>query len=1479
MHNSVEPMETKNVSPKYPNMKERSFQGAICLLCLLLFIQVSLHAQDELGLPKITNYTYQDYGAHQQNWWIVEDQRGIMYFANGDGVLEFDGENWRLIEIPDAFGCRSLCIDDKGTIFVGVGNSELGYLEPNSNGELAYVSLKDKIPEEHKLFADVWEVDYYKGKVRFRTSNKIYVWDGETMDVIYSENGFHVGAIVRDVYYLRIWNEGLCYLDGDTFKLVPNGELFASKRIYQLLPYGDDQVFIATREDGFYLYDGQDFTPFESPVYDEFKGEVYLPGAALGEGKFVINSFNLGLYIMDKSGNPLQRISTSTGLQDNSVTYVYEDSRGILWLSLFNGIASVDLNSNVTSFGPEFGIPGKAVYEMIRYKGVLYVGTNNGVYYFDKSSKLFKKIEGTFGQTNNLLKSHGRLLAASNGMGMIEIFGDQFRYIRKSVNYDYRSFMPRKSLVDSNRIYVCLRSGDNPGISSLYFDDSKQDWIEESRTNKVWPDFAGFEEAENGDLWITGKTLGTIDRIIPSIENNKLDFEKSTFIGYDNSNGLDSNVIYQMWSMNDKVEFYEPGTTKVYSFNEDSKRFTRTKSAFPGALDTVLNIGSRPVTDHLGRMWASIGSYKYIGKTSSEGIKEVTSAPLLEFNSIPIWGIYPEESNTMEKAITWFSGPDGLFRYEGNLEAPKIPNFQTLLRRVQVNGDSIVYGGIGDQRDALSFDQNSNTVKFQYAAPFYIEENNVEYQTKLEGFDEDWSEPTDNIEKEYINLPKGNYTFKVKAKNAYNTTAQELMVPFTIRPPWYTTWWAYLLYVLGAIGLVGWIVKQRTKGLRQQQVVLEAKVKARTQEVESRLDELATVNRVSKALTEKLEMNDLIHFVGDQMRELFKANIAYLAIHNKENNMIDFPYQYGDEMPAMQYGEGLTSQIIKTQKPLLINQDISKSYTNLGISPSGKNASSYLGVPIPVEDEVIGVLSVQSTEQESRFNDNDLRLLNTIAQNVGIAFHNAELFEEVKEAQALAEGANEAKSAFLSTVSHELRTPLTSVLGFAKIIRKRLEGKIFPAVQIEDQKIKKSMKQVSENLDVVVAEGERLTKLINDVLDLAKIESGKMEWNMKPLFMQDVINRGLASTSSLFESKGLDLHKNIQEDLPMVSGDQDKLIQVVINLLSNAVKFTDKGSVTLEAHDEDGNIVIEVQDTGLGIADDDKNKVFERFLQAGDTLTDKPQGTGLGLPICREIIEQHGGMIWMKSELGVGSSFFISIPVIGDPKSGQPIQLDSIVNSLKKQIKKSVVTSDQDAATVLIVDDDTPIRSLLRQELTHTGYQVQEAANGRIALDMVRVQKPDLIILDVMMPEINGFDVAAVLKNDPETMDIPIIILSIVEDKERGLRIGVDRYLTKPIDTEKLFTEIDQLLEQGVSNKKVMVIDQDESTVSILTNVLNQRGYQVAETNGSNLIEEARQIKPDIIMLNSINNSDMELMKNLKMERGMENILFFIYNN
>ncbi len=655
-------------------------------------------------------------------------------------------------------------------------------------------------------------------------------------------------------------------------------------------------------------------------------------------------------------------------------------------------------------------------------------------------------------------------------------------------------------------------------------------------------------------------------------------------------------------------------------------------------------------------------------------------------------------------------------------------------------------------------------------------------------------------------------------------------------------------------------------------------------EAKQRASELATVNTISKALASQLNPHELIRFVGDHLRDLFNANIVYLALLDPKTNIISFPYQYGDNMQPMKLGEGLTSKIILYGQPLLLNQDVVEKGQQMGASVVGIPAASYLGVPIPVGEQIIGVLSVQSTEQQNRFDENDQRLLSTIAASVGVALGNATLFEEVQrskmEAEAAtkaAEQANAAKSAFLSTVSHELRTPLTSVLGFAKIIRKRLDEKIFPIVEKSDPKTEKTIRQINENLSVVISEGERLTHLINDVLDLAKIEAGKMEWNFENVSMNEVAERALAATTSLFEQKNLQLIREIEPDIPQISGDRDKLIQVIINLISNSVKFTDEGAVTCRLYNDKDEVFVSITDTGIGIAPEDHAAVFEQFKQVGgDTLTDKPKGTGLGLPICKEIIEHHGGRIWLESEVGKGSTFYFALPV-NRSQSNKPLHLDALVNQLKAQVAHSPLLANGSNATILVVDDDDSIRSLLQQELSDAGYLIEQATNGKEALEAVRKNKPDLIILDVMMPEMNGFDVAAVLKNDPQTMDIPIIVLSIVQDKARGFRIGVDRYLTKPIDTNVLFTEVGSLLEQGKSKKKVLVVDEDTQAVKTLTDVLQTKGYHVVESDGKELLAKAVATQPDIIILNSVLSDKQEIVQTLRFEKGLENVLFLIY--
>ena len=253
--------------------------------------------------------------------------------------------------------------------------------------------------------------------------------------------------------------------------------------------------------------------------------------------------------------------------------------------------------------------------------------------------------------------------------------------------------------------------------------------------------------------------------------------------------------------------------------------------------------------------------------------------------------------------------------------------------------------------------------------------------------------------------------------------------------------------------------------------------------------------------------------------------------------------------------------------------------------------------------------------------------------------------DHLRTTQAQLIQSEQMKTDFISTVSHELRTPLTSVLGFAKLIQKKLEETVLPAVHSDMKKTERAVHQVRENLHIIVSEGERLTSLINDFLDIAKIESGKIEWHLQPTAVSEMIDRAIAATAVLAQNSGLRIIRDIEPDLPKVILDRDRMLQVMINLLSNAIKFTDSGSVTCHAYRQRNEMTISIMDTGIGLAAADLETVFEKFKQVGDGMTDKLKGTGLGLPICKHIVEAHGGRIWAESELGQGSTFSFSLPV------------------------------------------------------------------------------------------------------------------------------------------------------------------------------------------------------------------------------------------
>jgi signal transduction histidine kinase len=443
---------------------------------------------------------------------------------------------------------------------------------------------------------------------------------------------------------------------------------------------------------------------------------------------------------------------------------------------------------------------------------------------------------------------------------------------------------------------------------------------------------------------------------------------------------------------------------------------------------------------------------------------------------------------------------------------------------------------------------------------------------------------------------------------------------------------------------------------------LQDQVAQRTAQLEARVEQLAALNRIAQTLASVHDLQAALEIIAREMVELVDTHNTGIALLNESRTELtvvasysrdpDQPSSVGLQIPVE--GNPSSSLVIETGRSIIVPRP-----QNSHLTAAVHELMRALGieclmvVPLLARGEVIGTIGLTTNQVGQEFTPAQMRLAETVAGQIAGAIENARLFTEMQRAKEAAEAANEAKSAFLANVSHELRTPLTSVLGFAKIIRKRLEERIFPAVQTEDVKTRRAISQVKENIAIIISEGDRLTSLINDVLDLAKIEAGRMEWHMQPLAMNEVIDQAIAATSGLFEPEALELVRDLEDGLPQVIGDRDRLVQVVINLLSNAAKFTKQGSVSCCVRRVNNQIVVSVIDTGVGVAEDHRYSIFEKFTQVGgDTLTGKPRGTGLGLPICKDIVEHHGGHIWVESELGRGSNFSFTLPCGAEASPG-----------------------------------------------------------------------------------------------------------------------------------------------------------------------------------------------------------------------------------
>ena len=429
------------------------------------------------------------------------------------------------------------------------------------------------------------------------------------------------------------------------------------------------------------------------------------------------------------------------------------------------------------------------------------------------------------------------------------------------------------------------------------------------------------------------------------------------------------------------------------------------------------------------------------------------------------------------------------------------------------------------------------------------------------------------------------------------------------------------------------------------------------------------------------------------------------------------------------------------------------------------------------------------------------------------------LSKDLEIARDEAKEASEAKSKFLANMSHELRTPLNGIIGYADLLLEECEDE--------------GNELMAGDLTKITQSGSHLLSIINDILDMSKIEAGKMELFVSEFNIADLVEQIKNISQSLAAKNNNQIFYEVEEGLSSMKGDETRLRQCVVNLISNAVKFTENGSVNVRVESDkkpDEGLIISVSDTGIGMTEEQLKKIFEDFTQADEETTAKFGGTGLGLAITRNLVTMMQGTVGVESKLDQGSTFNILIPRFLEPK---------------ETISEEIV--GESGPLVLIVDDDLNIHDLATRILIQNGYRTISATDGKRGIEIAREKAPSLILLDIMMPEKDGWEVLKDLRNDAELSNIPVLVTSVLEEQKTAEALGARAYVSKPIDKKQLLETLKSL--EISSKSKILIIDDDPDVRELVTRMLQTEGIESIEAkNGQEGLEMLNQ-EPDLIIL------------------------------
>lgn len=800
-------------------------------LLLLLTLSVSRAADLECGLPFLRNYTPKDYGAAPQNWAVTQDPRGVLYVANTEGILEFDGVRWRKIRVPNGTAARALDLDGQGRVYVGAVG-EIGYLAPDTIGRTTYVSLLDCVPTAQRNFMGISFLRATAQGVYFLGANRLMrirgreyrAWEGVFTGL------FELGGRVFTSEHGR----GLLELQGDSLELVPGGERLAKERLCFMEPWGQASgTFLVGTRNGLYLLNPDGLEPMDKVKGLQPSADLLYRANRLPDGSVAMGTLRNGLQCLDPSGNLVWQMGKTSGLRDDTVLNGWPGKGHGLFLGLNDGIAWIEMSMALTRFGENSGLHG-GVLSVHKHQGQLYVGTDVGVFRLVTRAGAWPRFEAVPGVSNQCwsLLSVGEDLLVANNDGLIVIRKGKAQKVGHLT--DLWCFCA--SQVEPGRIFVGLEGG----VAALRRHGDA--WIEEGRIPGVGESVRTLVETSDGRLWVGTGNQGLV----------RVSFGKGWHGGsmgavkverFGLEHGLPSLNHNRACTVGGEPLFATH--QGLYRFDAPAARFIpdpRFRALYPSprwifAIDQGVG----------GSLWMHSCEESHslhetgCARQREDGTFQWDVSALLPVSDTGVECIY-----TDPEGIVWVGSSEGLFRFNPKAVPAETSLPQVLIRRVALGNGNLVFDGDGRiplERPRLTY--KNNRLRFEYALPVFEKPEANLYQVLLEGYDHDWSGWSAEAFKEYTNLHEGNYRLRIRARDCHGRLAPEASYDFCILAPWFRTWWAYGGLILLAAGLGYALFRWRLWWLQKENRALERRVAQRTQE-------LAEANQNLKAAQEQV---------------------------------------------------------------------------------------------------------------------------------------------------------------------------------------------------------------------------------------------------------------------------------------------------------------------------------------------------------------------------------------------------------------------------------------------------------------------------------------------------------------------------------------------------------------------------------------------------------------------------------------------------